>query len=90
LVGKTVGSNQADTYFSSTASLFTTQAGNLHNKMKSLSRIVQLLVVLYILFDLQFILAIDTCELSGSVIELSIMDGIYKINKAKLVIELYI
>jgi NADH-ubiquinone oxidoreductase chain 2 len=61
-----------------------------NNKMKSINRIVQLLMILYILFNLQFIFAIDTCELNGSIIELSIMDGIYKINKTKLIIELFI
>lgn len=61
-----------------------------HNRMKSLSRIVGLLITLYILFDLQLVLAIDTCEQSGSVIELSMMDGIQKINKTKIIIELYI
>nr|NP_150359.1 NADH dehydrogenase subunit 2 [Rhizophydium sp. 136]AAK84289.1 NADH dehydrogenase subunit 2 [Rhizophydium sp. 136] len=58
-----------------------------HNKIKFLNKIAILLLILYIFFDLQLLL--NSKEIVGSN-QLTIMDGIYKINEVRLGLEIFL
>lgn len=59
------------------------------NKQQTLSRIVQQLLILYIIIDMQLIINMENIS-SVMNFDISQMDGTYKITKTKIAIEIYI